>query len=210
MRVLASFVILLLFTIPAFSHDWTKTAERVMKSVVQLTTDDGQAFCTGWVINNKLNFITTADHCVHAATDISEIFIDGLPVMTEVYGNEAVDVAVLEVPTVRPALQPRTKPIKIGLPILSFGSEFGEPLTVRSGLVSRLISEDGYEWVMFDESCVSGMSGGPVVDSDGKVVAMNTNIQSVLVARNAYVGLACFGHRIDQLLDETRQYWERE
>ena len=193
-KVLASILVLLLavpISAPAF--EWPSVAEKALQSVVSLESN-GRLQCTAFSINESRRLFMTAAHCN------GENLTLGGEIAWSVYFNEAEDIMVLQSEgIVKPALKPGKLP-KVGQDIASigFGYGFKEPM-FRTGRVSKVQApfDDIGEFMETDFSIIGGMSGGPMIDQDGKVIAINQR-------GNMQISL---GKNIRQILELTRQYW---
>jgi putative serine protease PepD len=78
-----------------------------------------------------------------------------------------------------------SKSLAIGEPVIAIGSPFGLDGTLTTGVVSGLDREirapDGFGIdgaIQTDAALNQGNSGGPLLDAEGRVVGINTQIQS--------------------------------
>ncbi len=130
------------------------------------------------------DLILTADHVVERDEDISVMLPDGAEVKASIAGRDAGnDLALLRLekggatPAERAALDAQVGQIVIALgrPSLdgveaSFGivSAIGGPVrTGRGGLLERYLRTDAVPF--------PGFSGGPLVDTEGRIVGLNTS-----------------------------------
>lgn len=204
MKALTSLLLILAVTASASAFEWTSTARRVLPSLVQLQTGNGDGFCSGWVIDNTNDYVMTADHCMHNKWTKDGVFVDGILAM-EVAHDSVLDFAVLYVSGIdRPALQPDMKPLEAGQPIAALGFGYGfKGFMFRSGVVSNPDKEyPDFDltgsFVELGFTVIGGMSGGPVINSHGKVVSivqMGTDDMA-------------FGRPIGVLWRMTRSYWQ--
>jgi putative serine protease PepD len=173
--------------------------KRSIGSVVQVATQStqqtplgqqqGQATGSGFVWDDQ-GHVVTNQHVVDGAQSVTVRFEDGTVVTARVVGEDAsTDVALLEV---APSTEtPKALPIgsstalQIGDPLFAIGSPFGLQGTLTTGVVSALNREieapngfaiDGA--IQTDAALNHGNSGGPLLDSRGSVVGMNSQIQS--------------------------------
>jgi S1-C subfamily serine protease len=98
------------------------------------------------------------------------------------------DLAVLRVvmrslPPVRPLLLGDSTSVRVGDPTLAIGNPFGVDRTLTSGIVSALQHEiqasDGRtidNVIQTDQPPDAGNSGGPLLDGDGRVIGVNSQI----------------------------------
>jgi len=133
---------------------------------------------------DKDGHVLTNHHVVTEAEKILVTFPDGrvLP-GTVVGGDEDTDVAVIKVEGdgVKPAEFGDSDRLKVGQPVLAIGNPLGLSggPTVTSGVVSSLrrsvdLGNGGLKVIQTDAAVNPGNSGGPLVDLEGKVVAINT------------------------------------
>src|SRR5215216_1241594 len=160
-------------------------------SVVEVAADSAQGSATGsgWVFDND-GHVVTNQHVVEGAQVVSVRFHDGKEVEARVVGEDASsDVALLELSsgaTVAPALPVgSSSSLQIGDPLIAIGSPFGLQGTLTTGVVSGLGREiqapDGFAIdgaIQTDAALNHGNSGGPLLDARGRVIGMNSQIQS--------------------------------
>src|SRR5467141_3424974 len=142
-----------------------------------------RGFGSGVVLDNKGHILTT-NHVVEGAEKVIVTFDDGRVLSgTVVGGDEETDVAVVRVDgsTVPPAEYANSDKLKVGQPVLAIGNPLGLSggPTVTSGVVSSLrrsldLGSGGLKVIQTDAAVNPGNSGGPLVDLEGKVVAINT------------------------------------
>jgi putative serine protease PepD len=149
----------------------------------------GQATGSGFVID-KQGHIVTNEHVVSGSESVSVEFADGSTVDAEVVGTDpSTDIAVLDVN--RPAAQLTTVnfapvgTLEVGDPVIAIGSPFGLQGTLTTGVVSALGREiqspNGFtieNAVQTDAALNHGNSGGPVLDTEGRVVGVAAQIRS--------------------------------
>ena len=179
-RVVAALIAAILTFAPALAADWTFLSEKVVKSVVLVESKEGT--CSGFVINSSakgldgkadVDLIMTAGHC-----DGKELYAD--QAATRLVAKDIKnDFLVLEIAdSERPALRLSKKDPRIGEEVMSygFGYAFERPM-LRISHVSDNEANIPYEgiggpFVITDATFVPGMSGGPVVNASGEVVAI--------------------------------------
>ncbi|WP_173057771.1 S1C family serine protease [Phytohabitans houttuyneae] len=169
-------------------------AERVAPSVVTVraATKGGTSIGSGFVATAD-GYVITNDHVVEGATGgATVVFNDGATASGSIVGHDAEsDIAVIKVS--RPNLVPvefgDSEAIAVGDPVLAFGSPLALANTVTAGIVSALdrtiqSGEPGgqvryYAAIQTDAAVNQGNSGGPLVDSGGRVVGVNSVIKSL-------------------------------
>ncbi|MGY8738668.1 MAG: S1C family serine protease, partial [bacterium] len=80
----------------------------------------------------------------------------------------------------------RSEPLIVGQKVLAIGNPFGLDRTLTTGIISALGREfpldDGFvieDVIQTDASINPGNSGGPLIDSQGRVIGVNTAIYSL-------------------------------
>ena len=186
--------------------------ERVSPSVVNITTqvlrrnfffeivpEEGAG--SGFVLDTEGHILTNY-HVIQNARQIEVIFIDETTLPAEVVGADPRnDIAVLQVDAPRDFLVPvvldRSENLQVGQRAIVIGNPFGQfggTLTVGviSALDRTLASQDGREMsgiIQTDAAINRGNSGGPLLDSAGRVIGINTAIFSPS-GNNVGVGFA--------------------
>jgi 2-alkenal reductase len=156
---------------------------------------------SGFVWNNEGHIVTNF-HVVADATDIEVRFADGRTAEAEILGTDAdADLAVLKVNLPADELQPLplgdSDTLQPGQLAIAIGNPFGQEFTMTSGIVSavgRTIRSGNSsfsipEVIQTDAPINPGNSGGPLLDREGNVIGINTQIVSRSGA-NAGVGFA--------------------
>jgi putative serine protease PepD len=173
----------------------TTVANAVLPSVVSIkvktATESGTG--SGFVIDAANGYILTNNHVVTAggttpATTIAVVFQDGQQVSGKVVGRDAsYDLAVVKVQArgLRQLVLGNSDLVRVGDPVVAIGAPLGLQGTVTSGIVSALnrpvAAGEGdkpafINAIQTDAAINPGNSGGPLVDSTGKVIAVNSAI----------------------------------
>ncbi len=122
-------------------------------------------------------YLVTALHVVERAIEITVRLPDGRELPAEVVGRDpATDLAVLKVTADLPLLADAPVPA-LGAPVCTVGNQFGLDLSVTCGVVSAVHrSGTGFnpieDFVQTDATVNPGGSGGPLVDSQGRLVGI--------------------------------------
>jgi serine protease Do len=174
---------------------FTQAVERAGVSTVNVSSARGppgppfgshppRGFGSGIVMDAE-GHILTNHHVVARAESIIVTLVDGRVLSGAVVGgDEETDIAVVKVDAgeLKPAEFGDSDGLKVGQPVLAIGNPLGLAggPTVTSGVVSslrrslQLGNGDGLKVVQTDAAVNPGNSGGPLVDLEGKVVAINT------------------------------------
>ncbi len=125
--------------------------------------------------------------------------------------DEETDLSVLKVDEkALPALElADSDSVRPGQLVLAFGSPLGLDSSVTLGVVSavarQLEPDDPMIYIQTDASINPGNSGGPLVDTDGRVVGINTLILSQS-GGNEGLGFAAPSNIVRNIFDQVRKY----
>ena len=157
------------------------------KGVVEIAASQGQG--SGFVSDGNGHIVTNA-HVVEGASSVSVKFWNGKSYTAQVVGIDAsTDLAVLKVNApvseVFPLSLGDSSKLAVGDSVVAIGSPFGLEGTVTSGIVSALHREMTSpnhfaidNSIQTDAAINHGNSGGPLLDSQGKVVGVTSQIES--------------------------------
>ena len=172
----------------------------------------GQATGSGFVIDED-GHIVTNQHVVNDAESVEVEFSDGTEVAAEVVGTDpSTDIAVLDVDRPSSELTPLqfapTGALEVGNPVIVLGSPFGLEGTLTTGVISavgrEIQSPNGFtieNAVQTDAALNHGNSGGPVLDTQGRVVGVAAQIRSQSGGSDG-VGYAIPGDTAKRVADE--------
>ncbi len=164
----------------------------------------GTATGSGFVIDQEGHVLTNA-HVVDGADKI-EVTLgntdNSQPVGAEVVGKDpSTDVALLKVDAPSDELHPlslgNSSDLQVGNPVVAIGNPFGLDRTVTTGIVSALQREikapNGFtinNVIQTDAAINPGNSGGPLLDASGRVIGINSQIESAGGGGNVGIGFA--------------------
>jgi putative serine protease PepD len=178
---------------------YTQSAAGVVDIDVSGTTSDNfspfggqgqtQGEGSGFVLDTKGNIVTNA-HVVSGATSIVVHFKDGSQARATLVGSDpSTDIALIRVNVSASKLHPlelgTSSGVKPGESVVAIGSPFGLAGSITSGIVSatsRTITSPNGSGIagaiQTDAAINKGNSGGPLIDSHGKVIGVNAQIDS--------------------------------
>ena len=172
-------------------------AQQLLPSTVQISAEyDGQkggATGSGFVLDRQGHIITNNHVVASAASDDGPIEIvdpAGNRYEASLVGrSEVYDLAVLyakPASSLKPAALGASQALRVGEPVVAFGSPLGLSSTVTAGIVSALhrpvttgdsSNQSSYiNAVQTDAAINPGNSGGPLVNLRGQVVGVNSAI----------------------------------
>lgn len=144
----------------------------------------GQGFGSGFIISED-GYIVTNAHVVNDAEDILVALQDRREYRAELIGlDKPSDIALLKVnaenlPVTRLG---DSDDVQVGQWVLAIGSPFGFEYSATQGIVSavaRNLPADTYvPFIQTDVAVNPGNSGGPLFNTDGEVVGVNSQIYS--------------------------------
>lgn len=156
---------------------------------------------SGFVFDDLGHIITNA-HVVESASSVTITFLDGSQYNAQIIGSDKfTDIAVIKVEEKPRYLHPLqmgdSSTLKVGEQVAAIGNPFGLSGSMTSGIVSQigrlLPSQDtGFSIpnvIQTDAAINPGNSGGPLLNMAGKVMGINTAIQSG-TGQSAGIGFA--------------------
>jgi putative serine protease PepD len=155
-------------------------------SVVSIKTSNGSG--TGFVVDANGTIVTNA-HVVGSESTVQVQFADDETVTGRVSGvDRSSDLAVVKVSTgrtLKPLALADSSAVKTGQLAVAIGSPFGLSQTTTAGIVSgtgrHIQAPDGFQIdsvIQTDAPINPGNSGGPLLDAQGRVIGVNSQIAS--------------------------------
>jgi putative serine protease PepD len=167
------------------------------------------------VIIDTEGHIATNHHVVNNATRLEVTLSDESQWPAEVVGKDAAtDLAVIKIKAPAAKLRPlrfgESSGLKVGQKVLAIGNPFGLEQTMTTGIISSIrrylkLSEIEMENVIQTDAAINpGNSGGPLLDSDGRMIGINTAIFSPS-GGNVGIGFAVPVDTVKRVVAELRE-----
>jgi S1-C subfamily serine protease len=153
------------------------------------TEQRGTSTGSGFVIDESGDILTNA-HVIDGAVKVNVQLADKQVVDARVIGKDtSSDIALLRIDPDGLNLTPlelgSAKDVQVGDPVIAIGNPFGLDRTLTTGVVSalqrRISAPDGTgisNVIQTDAAINPGNSGGPLIDAAGRVIGINSQIET--------------------------------
>ncbi len=170
-----------------------------------------QAQGSGFVYDTEGHVITN-QHVVDGAETVTVKFANGKEYSARVVGGDpSTDIAVIDVDAPASELKPLrladSSAVEVGDGVVAIGSPFGLEQTVTAGIVSavhrQITSPNSFsidDAIQTDAAINHGNSGGPLLDMDGEVIGVNSQIESES-GGNVGIGFAVPSNTVAKIAD---------
>ena len=173
----------------------------------------GEGSGSGAVIDHQGHVLTNY-HVVEDANDIEVTLADRQPAKANLVGYDAEhDIAILQLIDPPAELYPielgQSDNLKVGQRVYALGNPFGLERTITTGIISalnrtlpsRVPGRDLQSIIQTDAALNPGNSGGPLLDTSGRLIGMNVAI-ATKSGQNAGLGFAIPINRIARYIPE--------
>ena len=185
----------------AYSQTVVRVAQRVSNAVAHLKiqkpqpqgqrnrpvppNQQGAGTGSGFLISSD-GYMVTNSHVVNGATQIEASLPDGRSYMARIVGDDpATDIAVVKIDgdNLASVAFGASDRLQVGQIAIAIGNPYGFQYSVTAGVVSALgrtlRSQNGRlidDVIQTDAALNPGNSGGPLIDSHGRVIGVNTAV----------------------------------
>lgn len=156
---------------------------------------------SGMILNEE-GYVLTNQHVIDGAKDVKVIFNNGKEVQAKVVNSDAShDIAIVKITedVKMPGVVElgNSSTLQVGETAVAIGNPLGKEFlgSVTSGIVSavnRKLGDKDISYIQTDAAINSGNSGGPLVNSQGQVIGINT----AKIDRNGAVSVDGMGFAI--------------
>ena len=199
--------------------------ENVNRSVVNITTKAGrldtfffslepsaEGAGSGSILDRQGHVLTNS-HVIEGAQEIQVTLFNGETYSATLMGADSVyDIAVLKIDAPAEVLYPvqlgNSNNLRVGQKVFAIGNPFGLERTMTVGIISSLNrslpsrkSRMMKSIIQIDAALNQGNSGGPLLDSRGRLIGMNTAIAS-RTGENTGVGFAIPVNNIQRVVPQ--------
>jgi len=174
------------------------------------------ALGTGFLVEARGVHVLTTDRIAAASTQLLVVLGDGTEAPATVVGRDPrLDVALLsiQVPRLEPLELGDSDELRVGEWVVALGNPFGDEVTASAGIVAATGRTGGgvlgptpasryRSYLQVDARIHRGNSGGPIVDTAGKVVGVAVATGD----RPGEIGFAIPINRVKEVLGALKEY----
>jgi S1-C subfamily serine protease len=181
---------------------------------VQSSGPGGAGTGTAWLFDDQGHLVTN-EHVISGGTDVALRIGDNRLVPVDVIGEDpSTDLAVLRADPQAlnggdPLRLGEASEVFVGQEVVAIGNPFGLEGTVTTGIVSAkarvLQAPNGYpitNAIQTDAAINPGNSGGPLVDLEGRVIGVNSQIATGGAGQSAGIGFAVPVDTVERVVRE--------
>ncbi len=172
-----------------------------------------QALGSGFVVSAD-GYIVTNNHVIDGADEIEIEFFNKSRLKAKLVGTDPkTDIALLKVesPTPLPFVAFGDSDVmRVGDWVVAMGNPLGQGFSVSAGIVSargRELSGSYDDFLQTDAAINKGNSGGPLFNTDGEVIGVNTAILSP-TGGSIGIGFSMASNVVSKVVDQLKQYGE--
>ncbi len=166
---------------------------------------------SGFLVDSA-GYVVTNHHVIEGSEQVMIVLDDGSEHQAEIVGvDEKTDLALLRITVDRPLPYVElgeSATARVGDWILAVGNPFGLGGSVNAGIISargRDIRSGPYDdYLQIDAAINRGNSGGPLFDTSGRVIGVNTAIYSP-TGSSVGIGFAIPADTVRQVVTELRE-----
>jgi S1-C subfamily serine protease len=160
----------------------------------------GEATGSGFVIDKDGTILTNA-HVINGSHKVTVQFANKQQKAAKILGkDESTDLALLKVDPAGLNLSPlqlgSSSTVQVGDPAVAIGNPFGLERTLTTGVISAvhrpIQAPNGFQIddaIQTDAPINPGNSGGPLIDATGKVIGINSQIETGGSGSNGNIGI---------------------
>lgn len=157
------------------SADFSGIIKQTVDSVVSIRTNVAQG--TGFIITSD-GYVVTNAHVLAGSTSANAITSDKETFSLELVGYDVdLDLALLKIEGSHSFLEfGDSDDVQIGEKVIAIGNPLGLSFSVSEGIVSaidRVGQNDLPAYIQTDAALNPGNSGGPLINTDGRVIGIN-------------------------------------
>ncbi len=204
-RVLPSVV-----SINALPADAVDPRAALLRRLIGSAPEGGQPpdLGSGAIVSGD-GYIVTNWHVIAKAAAVEIHLNDGRTLPAKFVGADRMsDVAILKIEAagLSPLEFGNSDEVRIGQMVIAVGNPFGLQETVTKGIVSgkgrRMMSEEANDFLQTDAPINPGNSGGPLVDRNGKIIAIN----NAVIRNTDGIGFAIPANAVKRIFESIRDF----